>query len=166
VSEDGRPEQARARTETVVGVALVSLGLLAAAGSMRIAPDYDGSTTARIFPLITAGAIVLLGALSLRDRRAAPPPEKDDGSRERRWLPLALIVLAFGYLWAIGKVGYLLSTAVAAPAALWLFGIRHPGALALSALLCPAGYHLVFFELLGAFPPLGLWFDPLLAIRY
>ena len=53
----------------------------------------------------------------------------------------------------------MIATAVAAPLALWIFGVRSVVGLSAAAALCPAVYHMVFFELLGVFPPLGRWFD-------
>lgn len=139
---------------------------MAAAGSLAIAKDYDGSATARIFPLMTSAAIALMGALSLRARPAGGAAEGQAADRAALRGPAAMLMLAFGYLWLMGKIGYLLSTAMAAPAALWIFGIRSPAALAAAAILCPAVYHLVFFELLASFPPVGAWFDPLFLFGY
>ena len=70
-----------------------------------------------------------------------------------------LSFLSFAYWWAIGAVGYLLATAMAAPLALAAFDVRRPLVLGLAALLCPLVYHLVFFEALGVFPPYGAYFD-------
>lgn len=155
------PKRFRPKANVVIGAGLVVIGLLATLGSFRIAPDYDGSTTARIFPLMTSAAITLLGVLTLRAPAiVAPAPEGAPGAA-RRWHPLAILALAVVYLWLMGKFGYLLPTALAAPTALWLFGIRNAMGLAVAAVVCPLAYHAIFFELLGAFPPFGAWFDPL-----
>ena len=42
---------------------------------------------------------------------------------------------------------------------MWLFGMRSPLWLLVTAIICPAIYHLIFFVLLGVFPPFGEWFD-------
>lgn len=152
--------------DRIVGIGLVAIGLLAGAGSLAIARDYDGSAAARIFPMATAAAILVLGVMAVRagpDGAAMPesPVEPRDGRG-----PVAILGLAFGYLWLMTKVGYLLSTALAAPAALWIFGIRSRAALVASAILCPLVFHLIFFALLGTFPPVGAWFDPRLMSGY
>lgn len=141
-------------TPRVVGVALILIGMGATLTSMGIALDPYGRWGARLFPLAGSVALILLGAAELRQ---AP----GTGAVERRHLPAiaALLVLSVGYVWAISAVGYLIATAVAAPAALWVFGVRRPLGLLTAAVLCPVAYHLVFFELLGVFPPLGRYVD-------
>lgn len=163
--DDDTTDQPRSATDRVVGAGLIALGGLAALSAMAITPDYDGSTTARIFPLMTAGAITVTGALLLRARRARQAaealPQVAGG-----WAPWQMLGVTAGYLWLMSKVGYLASTALAAPAALWVFGVRSPAGLLAAALLCPIAYHLVFFELLGTFPPYGAWVDPLLLLGW
>lgn len=153
-------DQPRSPADTAIGAGLIALGGLAAVGAFAIAPDYDGSTTARIFPLMTAAAIAVMGALLLRAR----PAGQDAGEAGGSWAPWQMLAVAFGYLMLMTKVGYLVSTALAAPAALWVFGVRSPVGLLAAALLCPLAYHLLFFVLLGTFPPYGDWVDPLLLL--
>ena len=150
--------QPRGTADKAVGAGLMVIGALAILGSFAIAPDYDGSTTARIFPLITALVISGMGASMLRARPAgAQAGEQPAGSA-----PWRMLAVSVGYLWLMGKVGYLLSTALAAPLALWVFGVRNQTGLLVAAVVCPLAYHLVFFELLGTYPPYGTWVDPLL----
>lgn len=162
-------DRPRPMADTAVGAGLVAIGGLAALGGFAIAPDYDGSTTARIFPLLTALALAVTGGLMLRPgTRTAPralPGSGEAGERQASLRgPFAILGVTVGYLWLIGKIGYLLSTALAAPAALWFFGVRAPLGLLASAVLCPLVYHLIFFEALGTFPPYGAWVDPLLSL--
>ncbi|WP_243144843.1 tripartite tricarboxylate transporter TctB family protein [Litoreibacter roseus] len=139
-----------------VGLALVLLGIGATATSLSIPLDQYGRWGARIFPLAGSLSLLLLGGIELLSARNISKEPTDT-----RHLPaiFALLALAIGYVWAIAHFGYLLSTGVAAPIAMWIFGVRHPVGLLIAALLCPALYHLIFFKLLGVFPPLGLWFD-------
>ncbi|WP_150526552.1 tripartite tricarboxylate transporter TctB family protein [Roseibium sediminis] len=139
------------------GAATLLIGLAAAVASFQIGLDYDGSWGPRIFPLMSAGVLILLGALMLRSATSEPGNTSPQESVPRD--PFILLGLVILYLWLIGKVGYLISTAMVTPATLWLFGIRNPLALAFSALAAPAIFHLIFFELLGVFPPYGAWFD-------
>lgn len=137
----------------VVGMALILIGIGATATAMSISLDQYGRWGARYFPL--AGSLALI-ALGVAELRSAPGPRLD----RHHWPAIAaLLTLAVAYVWAISAVGYLVATALAAPIALWIFGVRSAIGLAAAAVLCPAIYHLVFFELLGVFPPLGHWFD-------
>lgn len=145
----GSPPASRA-----VGVTLILIGIGATATSMGIPLDQYGGWGARFFPLAGAIALILLGAAELRRAQG-------DAILERRYLPAiaALLILSVVYVWVISAVGYLIGTALAAPIALWIFGVRTILGLGAAAILCPGGYHLVFFELLGVFPPLGRYFD-------
>ena len=140
----------------VVGVALVLIGIGATVASFGISPDQAGRWGARYFPLAGSLALILLGLIELRAAPGGPV-------MERRHLPAiaALLGLSVVYVWAISALGYLIATAVAAPLALWIFGVRAPIGLAAAAVLSPALYHLIFFKLLGVFPPLGRYFDVL-----
>jgi hypothetical protein len=153
----------RVNEATVVGGVIAAFGLVALALGWSIEADAQGNANARIFPVMGAGVLVLLGLLEFR----------------RGWLsdtrPLALggdmpavlslLALACSYAWLISKLGYLLATGMIAPVAMWLFGIRNPLGLVAAAILCPAIYHLIFFELMGVFPPYGEWFDLLDVIQ-
>lgn len=155
-------DQPRSPADTAVGAGLIALGGLSILGAFAIAPDYDGSTTARIFPLMTAGAITLMGTLILRSRPTGPRQDASGAG----WAPWQMLAVTLGYLWLMTKIGYLVSTALAAPAALWVFGVRNPAGLLAAAVLCPLAYHIIFFVLLGTFPPYGTWVDPLLLLGW
>ncbi len=139
-----------------VAVALILLGVGATFTSMNIALDQYGRWGARIFPLAGSLSLVALGLAELWGARGKPAPTLD-----RQHLPaiFALLALAVAYVWVMAQFGYLISTALAAPLALWIFGVRNVIGLLAAAVLCPAAYHLIFFELLGVFPPFGRWFD-------
>ncbi|MGI9393222.1 MAG: tripartite tricarboxylate transporter TctB family protein [Boseongicola sp.] len=147
----------RFNSATIVGGVLFLFGLFAGYFSLQIPADADGDTGARTFPLMGAAAVLLMGALETRRgiQGNAPPLALSD----RPVSIIGLMVVAIAYVWLITKLGYLLSTGIAAPLAMWMFGMRNPLALLASAILCPAIYHLIFFELLGVFPPYGEWFD-------
>ncbi|MEL7214259.1 MAG: tripartite tricarboxylate transporter TctB family protein [Pseudomonadota bacterium] len=134
-------------------MALILIGIGATVTSMGIALDQYGRWGARIFPLAGSLALIVLGVVELR-KAAVPRLDR------RHWPAIgALLLLSVGYIWTISAVGYLIATAVAAPLALWIFGVRNAPGLAAAAVLSPAIYHLMFFKLLGVFPPLGSWFD-------
>lgn len=147
----------RINSATVVGLGLCGVGLLAVGFALQISPDADGGYGARTFPITAAAGLFLLGLLEARRGLFAEiePPE----STKNLSSIAALIILTVAYVWLMTKLGYLISTGVVAPVALWLFGIRNPIGLILSVVLCPVVYHMLFFELLGVFPPYGDWFD-------
>ncbi|WP_232204298.1 tripartite tricarboxylate transporter TctB family protein [Roseobacter sp. CCS2] len=138
-------------------MALILLGVGATFTSMNIALDQYGRWGARIFPLAGSLSLVALGVAEWWGARGRPASP----ALNRAHLPAiaALLALAIAYVWVMAQFGYLISTAIAAPIALWIFGVRNVIGLCAAAVLCPAIYHLVFFELLGVFPPLGRWFD-------
>ncbi len=137
-----------------VGVALILIGIGATVTSLGISLDQYGRWGARYFPLAGSIALILLGAAELRGSKPAKTVD-----RTHLVAVFALLVVSVIYVWGISVFGYLLSTAIAAPAALWIFGVRNPIGLAAAAVLCPAIYHGIFFMALGVFPPLGRWFD-------
>lgn len=141
-------------SDTGPGATLFVTGVLAGLLALRIPLDYDGSWGARVFPLMSAAALVLLGGLMLRPTRKTTT---DQGPIPRG--PFVLLGLVVLYLWMIGKFGYMFSTGLVAPAALWLFGIRNPLGIFFGALAAPVVFHLIFFKFLGVFPPYGAWFD-------
>ncbi|HIC82093.1 MAG TPA: tripartite tricarboxylate transporter TctB family protein [Kiloniellaceae bacterium] len=149
---------ARLNGATVVGAVLAAFGAAAVIASFGIDPDPDGGWGARIFPLAAAAALLLLGAMEMAKGLTAQDAAPIRMAPQLSGI-LALLLLSLAYVWLMGKLGYLISTALAAPLALWLFGIRNPLGLLAAALLCPLAYHLVFFLGLGVFPPLGEWFD-------
>ena len=78
---------------------------------------------------------------------------------------VVLFVVALLYQQSLRWFGYILPTAIAAPVVLSMFGVRSPTGLALSVVLCPLAFYLIFFVALGVFPPYGEVFDLMQAIR-
>ncbi|MEM7721181.1 MAG: tripartite tricarboxylate transporter TctB family protein [Pseudomonadota bacterium] len=107
----------------------------------------------RTVPML-AGALMLLAGLATMIER--PEPRQSDAPA-RELHAVYLVLLAAGYVLAIGLIGYILATAIAALAFLWLFGTRTLGRLLAAAILCPTALHLFFFEILGIFPPRAAW---------
>ena len=139
---------------------LVGLGLVFAAASLAIDLGPQGGWGARVFPLIGSVALIALGVPELVQARGSAPrlPVDADAPRELAAVA-ALLALSVAYVWAMARFGYLIPTALVAPAAMRLFGVRRPVWLLVAALAAPAAYDLIFFRALGVFPPLGDWFD-------
>ncbi|MGH1482589.1 MAG: tripartite tricarboxylate transporter TctB family protein [Geminicoccales bacterium] len=138
----------------LTGPILALIGALALFASLGIDPDPDGGQGARIFPIISAVVLMLLGTLETLTASRTSGAEPFGLVRV-----LLLLLLALVYVFGINLIGYLAATAIVAPFALMLFGRDHPLELLAAALLCPIVYHLLFFVGLGVFPPDGIWFD-------
>lgn len=147
----------RMNEATIIGGTIAAFGLVVFLLGLTIEADAQGNANARIIPLIGSGALCFLGGLEFR-RGWTGESEPLALSGDPKSI-LALLALAIAYSWSLGKFGYLLSTGFVAPVAMWLFGIRNPLGLLVAAIVCPAIYHLIFFELMGVFPPFGEWFD-------
>ena len=145
--------------ERAVGLSLAAIGAAAGVAALGIGSGWGtGSWGPRAVPLLAAGALVAAGlADALRGRSAADRALAD--LSESRHAPLALLALAVLYALLLNRIGFLLATTLAAPAAFRLFGVRGPLRLLAAAILLPLALHLLFFRLLGVFPPLGSWFD-------
>ena len=147
----------RLSRDSAVGAAICAFGMAALAASFGVGSTSWGGESARLFPMVMSLAIAAMGGqLAFNGLRRAPPvarPGREVSDAAR------LLLLGLLYVLAIGKVGYLVATAFAAPAALAIFGVRSVAGLIAAAVLCPVAYHLVFFVALGVFPPYGSWFD-------
>lgn len=137
-----------------VGGGLVLAGLAAGASALLIPLGPGGDWGARLFPLMAAGALTLSGLA------AAAGGGEAGGERGAPVVPVLLLaVLAVSYVWLMGRVGYLISTAAAVPPVLWLFGIRRPLPIIAGAIALPLALHFAFFRALGVFPPIARWVD-------
>lgn len=144
-------------SDKVAGAALAALGLAAFALSFDIGRVQWGGESARLFPQIVS---VVLTVLSLRlvfsatsDETVKLPPLNETLQAA------ALFVIGVIYIVLIDAFGFLISTAIATPAVFFLFGLRSPLRLICSAIATPIALHIMFFELLGLFPPYGRLFD-------
>lgn len=156
-------------TDRPLGLVLLALGALAGASALLIG-EWGGAWGPRTVPLLAAATLALSGVAIARHHpspsavhppRAVEgepgPPASDDPASERG---VALLLgLAILYVLAIDRVGYLIATALTVPATFWLFGVRRPLSLLVAGVAVPLALHLVFFRILGVFPPLGAWFD-------
>lgn len=147
--------------EALPGLALVVIGLGCLVATFNIEILDHGGIGPRVFPMAAAVIVAGLGAVQVLSARSAPAEDEDapeDG--DFGWIA-ALLALSVVYVTVINYFGYIIGTAIAAPAVLYIFGIRSVPGLLIAAVLCPVIYHLIFFVGLGIFPPYGLWFDVL-----
>jgi len=144
---------------TVTSIVLALIGAGAMLATFDIPRDPDGGLGARVFPMMSSGALILLGTIGfLAGLKSIAAREETTGKKLLVQIA-AVLALSLFYVWIIGKLGYLISTALVAPLILMLFGVRNPLGLLIAAIVCPAVYHAIFFMGLGVFPPYGEWFD-------
>ena len=155
--------------DMIEGLALLLLSLVALWGAWQVPQAAPGETWAGLVPFGAALALLGLSLLLVAGglRTASNGQEIDNqqsaatGTREI----LTLFLIALIYQQSFRWFGYLLPTAIAAPVVLYLFGVRNRAGLVASVILCPLVFHIIFFELLGVFPPYGEVFDLLDVIR-
>jgi putative tricarboxylic transport membrane protein len=141
---------------------LAVVGIIGVWGATQVPAPPVGETWAGLAPFAAAVALIVLAGMMALWQPAGHLPEGDKGAV---YEILALFAIALLYQQSMRWFGYLVPTAIAAPAVLILFGVRSWIGLALSVVLCPLVFHVVFFELLGVFPPFGRVFDLLFWIR-
>jgi Tripartite tricarboxylate transporter TctB family len=149
------------------GIVLFALGLFSIIGVWSVPTAAENETWAGIVPfgaglgLLIISAFMIMGGL----RSPAPSDTAQTGENSAVLEILALFAIALLYQHSIRWFGYVLPTAITAPVVLYMFGVRSKIGLAVSVVLCPLIYHIIFFELLGVFPPFGEVFDLLDAIQ-
>ena len=145
------------------GLVILLVGVFAVWGALQVPPAPAGEIWAGVLPM-TAALLIALGGgwLAYAGYRSQPVQAEaaPSGTRSTVIQVLGFFAGALVYQQAITLFGYELPTAIAAPLALWMFGVRSVTGLMLAAVLCPLIFHLVFFRLLGVFPPYGEVFNP------
>jgi hypothetical protein len=140
-----------------IGIALALIGFAIFTMSFSLGSQQWGAESARIFPQVVSAVIFLLSLQLIREgwHSVNFRPVFNAMSGHVFWLFLTATI----YIALIEKIGYVLATAVIAPAAFWLFGERSPKFLLVSSILCPVAMHLIFFVGLEIYPPVGEYFD-------
>ncbi len=153
------------------GAVVFLIGAIGIWGALKVPSAAPGETWAGLFPMFASAALVGIGAaLATGAMKAAPSGvakemSEQSGDASNMWKVFALLVISLAYFQTITLFGYLIPTAIAAPLVLSLFGVRSPLGLAISAVVCPLVFHVIFFEGLGVFPPYGEAFDLLDVIQ-
>jgi putative tricarboxylic transport membrane protein len=148
------------------GLVILLIGTLAIWGASLVPPPPEGETWAGVLPMGAAIALAGTGAwLAWAGYTAKKDNEPANCLDRSMFGTLKLVLLSILYYLAILKFGYELPTAFVGPIALWFFGVRSKIGLILSFILYPFFFHIVFFKLLGVFPPYGEIFDLLDYLR-
>ncbi|WP_164661381.1 tripartite tricarboxylate transporter TctB family protein [Tropicibacter sp. Alg240-R139] len=141
------------------GLVLIVISLVALWGAWQVPGATPGDTWAGIVPFSASLALLLLSGVMIlgASQQTATGEDKTDHAATFEFIGLFLIALIYqqSFRW----FGYLLPTAIVAPIVLYMFGVRSWIGLALSVVICPLVFHVIFFELLGVFPPFGEVFD-------
>ncbi|WP_170415851.1 tripartite tricarboxylate transporter TctB family protein [Ruegeria atlantica] len=142
------------------GLVLALISIVAIWGAWQVPAASPGDTWAGIVPFSASIALLFLSGLLLlsavRQTAGDTGQEQDNGATLQI---IGLFIIALIYQQSFRWFGYLLPTAIAAPIVLYFFGVRSWIGLALSVVLCPLIFHLIFFVLLGVYPPYGEVFD-------
>ncbi|WP_170559452.1 tripartite tricarboxylate transporter TctB family protein [Ruegeria atlantica] len=142
------------------GLVLALISIVAIWGAWQVPAASPGDTWAGIVPFSASIALLFLSGLLLLS--AVRQPVGDAGQEQDNGATLQIIglfIIALIYQQSFRWFGYLLPTAIAAPIVLYFFGVRSRIGLAISVVLCPLIFHLIFFVLLGVYPPYGEVFD-------
>ena len=153
--------------DVIEGIVLALLSLVAIWGAWQVPAASPGDTWAGIVPfaasvtLLALSGLVLMNGLRLVQSRQVVVEERDTGTLDI----LILFAIALIYKQSFRCFGYVLPTAITAPVVLYIFDVRSRIGLAISVIVCPLIFHIIFFELLGVFPPYGEVFDLLDCFR-
>lgn len=143
----------------IEGIVLAALAIVALWGAWQVPAASPGDTWAGIVPFAAALALLILSGVLLFGGKAKPAEGPETKEDTGTLSILALFVIALFYQQSFRWFGYLLPTALVAPVVLYMFGVRSWIGLAVSIIACPIVFHIIFFELLGVFPPYGEVFD-------
>lgn len=152
------------------GLILAVFSIIAIWGAWQIPTASSGDTWAGIVPMAAAIMLLLLSGFLILGSIGQSDDSRvnnkvDHSATGFPFEIISLFLLALLYQQSFSWFGYLIPTALIAPVLFYLFGVRSRLGLSLCVVLCPLAFHLVFFELLGVFPPFGEVFDLLNVIK-
>lgn len=141
------------------GLVLTAISLVALWGAWQVPGATPGDTWAGIVPFSASLALLALSGLMILGASQQTAMGEDKTDHTATFEIIGLFLIALVYQQSFRWFGYLLPTAVVAPIVLYTFGVRSWIGLALSVVICPLVFHVIFFELLGVFPPFGEVFE-------
>ncbi|MBO9452301.1 tripartite tricarboxylate transporter TctB family protein [Tropicibacter sp. R16_0] len=141
------------------GLVLTAISLVALWGAWQVPGATPGDTWAGIVPFSASLALLVLSGLMILGASQQTASGKAKTDHAATFEIIGLFLIALIYQQSFRWFGYLLPTAIVAPIVLYMFGVRNWIGLALSVVICPLVFHVIFFELLGVFPPFGEVFD-------
>lgn len=139
---------------------LIAVGAFGMWGATLVPPAPPGETWAGVVPMGASLMLAVTGFVLALDALRAGVALVNPVSFDKKSLRiLGLFGLSVLYCLGIVYFGYELSTALVTVVVFWMFGVRRPRTLLLSMLLYPLIFHVIFFTLLGVYPPRGQWFN-------
>lgn len=142
------------------GLVPAAISIVAIWGAWQVPAASPGDTWAGIVPFSASVALLVLSGFLLVGASRQPgdivAANTDNGATVQI---IVLFIIALIYQQSFHWFGYLLPTAFVAPVVLYMFDVRSWIGLAVSVVICPLVFHLIFFVLLGVFPPHGEVFD-------
>lgn len=148
-------------------IALGWLSAIAIIGALQVPDASSGETWAGIVPFGAGIGLAIIAAILFVSALAKDHHSERSSSTDNKgaYSVCVLFLIAVLYQQSFTWFGYLLPTAIVATVALYLFNVRSPLGLLLSIVVCPAIFHIIFFVLLGVYPPFGEVFDLLSFIQ-
>lgn len=143
------------------------IGAIAAWRALQIPPSAHNEVWSGLMPSLIAGGLFIVGGtlfvlgICHREYRSIIPWYRSLSLSINPRL-IGLMLLGVMYYFTMMQFGYLLSTAIAAPCCLALYGVSRPSLILGGGVVVPVLFHIVFFEMLGVYPPIGEMFDLLL----
>ena len=148
------------------GLVIALIGAFAVFGASLVPPPPEGETWAGVLPMGAALLLTLSGVwMAAAGMRTTLGPDQTPAFDATSIGVLILFGISLLYQRGMVSFGYELPTAIAGPIVLWMFGVRSKLGLALSVIIFPLVFHVLFFRLLGAFPPYGEVFDLMDSLR-
>ena len=124
-----------------------------------------GAKSGRYFPYVLSFLTVLCGGIMLAfdivEKKVAAKEPKTASGLDLFCLQGALImvVLSVVYVFMISRAGYLLSTMIALPVTMWLFGYRKVKIIAIVSIVSPLIIYLLFAKMMAVPLPVGTLFQ-------
>ncbi len=149
------------KNNKIQAVILVALSMFALWGAWIVPHNSNETDTwAGSMPFgASAGMLVLSVLLLIKSFVGQTAQNADDKSLNTHPSVIGLLLLSIAYYLLIIWFGYILSTAVMAPIILYAFKVRNRLGLAMSSIICPAVFYMIFFVGLAVYPPYGEVFD-------
>jgi len=124
-----------------------------------------GAKSGRYFPYFLSYITVLCGSIMLGydliEKRVAVEDPKTAKGMDLPSLSSAaiIVVLAVAYIFMITKVGYIISTMIALPITMWLFGYRKLKNIVILSIVSPLVIYLIFAKMMAVPLPVGALFQ-------
>ena len=124
-----------------------------------------GAKSGRYFPYVLAVLTVLCGSIMLGfdlvEKRVAAKASKSAPGLDLFSIQCSasIVVLSLIYVFMISIAGYLLSTMIALPVTMWLFGYRKVKIIVIVSIVSPLVIYLLFAKMMAVPLPVGSLFQ-------